>query len=499
VLFLRQGILALVRACRYSGGMSTRRTRHRDLTKYALAVAEPTIAPGLDFPATARWAGPIGMEDELTGDGRGIQGGALRWEVTDDNRPPIRYVAEDVGMHDGAVTVGNFDLIERREGGVIWAEGDFDMASEAGREAYRMVNEKRQNGVSMDLDDVSFEIRVAAELVEEMNAVMEGDGDIEVPVPNEDGTVTVVTINSSDEIMLTTNARIRSATIVAIPAFANARISIVDGPEEDAAEVDASPHGSDELAVSAIVAASATLLPPRAWTENPNLSEPTALTITPEGRVFGHLALWGTCHLSHSAGGQCVSPPNSASDYAWFHTGALETAEGDLVAVGHLTMGTGHAGDKMGPAETLSHYDNTGTVAADVRAYEDQFGIVVAGALRSNLTPEQVRAFRAAPLSGDWRRVGYALELVAALSVNVPGFGVPRPAGLVAGGNLVSLVASGIIVPVTEESASTLSSNDLAYLRSFIDREKRAELTSLAARRNKVKVAAFARRSGRNH
>jgi hypothetical protein len=54
-------------------------------------------------------------------------------------------------------------------------------------------------------------------------------------------------------------------------------------------------------------------------------------------------------------------------------------------------------------------------------------------------------------------------------------------------------------VPVTEESASTLSSNDLAYLRSFIDREKRAELTSLAARRNKVKVAAFARRSGRNH
>ena len=59
------------------------------------------------------------------------------------------------------------------------------------------------------------------------------------------------------------------------------------------------------------------------------------------------------------------------------------------------------------------------------------------------------------------------------------------------------LVASGIIVPVTAENASTLSSNDLAYLRSFIDREKRGELMSLVARRNKVKVAAFARRSGR--
>jgi len=247
----------------------------------------------------------------------------------------------------------------------------------------------------------------------------------------------------------------------------------------------------------ALLAASAPLRPPVAWLAEPHLAEPTALTVTPEGRVYGHLALWGTCHLSHSAGGQCVSPPNSPSDYSWFHTGALETQEGDLVAVGHLTMGTGHAGDKLGPAETLSHYDNTGTVAADVRAYEDQFGIVVAGAMRSNLTPEQVREFRAAPLSGDWRRVGYALELVAALSVNVPGFGVPRPAGLVAGGNLVSLVASGIIVPVTEETAGTLSSNDLAYLRSFIDREKRGELMSLVARRNKVKVAAFARRSGR--
>lgn len=477
--------------------MSTR--RRRDITTYSLAVAEPeTIAPGSDYPATARWAGPIGMEDELTGDGRGIQGGALRWEVSDENRPPIRYVAEDVGMHDGAVTVGNFDLIERREGGVIWGEGDFDMASDAGREAYRMVKEARQNGVSMDLDDVSFEIRVAAELVEAMNEMMSEEGDIEVPTPNEDGTITVVTINSDDEIMLTTNARIRSATIVAIPAFANARIGIVEGPEEDADELDATPHGSDEMAVDAVLlAASAPVYPPAAWFGDPHLTEPTALTITPDGRVYGHLALWGTCHLSHAAGGQCVSPPNSPSGYSWFHTGALETKEGELVSVGHLTMGTGHAKDDASPAATLSHYDNTGTVAADVRAYEDGFGIAVAGAMRSNLTPEQVRAFRAAPLSGDWRRVGYALELVAALSVNVPGFGVPRPAGLVAGGNLVSLVASGIIVPVTAENASTLSSNDLAYLRSFIDREKRGELMSLVARRNKVKVAAFARRSGR--
>jgi len=492
---------------RYAERMSTR--PRRDITTYALAVAEP-IASATEYPTAARWAGPIGMENELTGDGRGIASGALAWDIENEN-PLIRYVGRDVGAHDGAETAGRILSIERRDGGVIWAEGDFDMASDAGREAYRQVNDARQNGVSMDLDDVSFEIRVAAELVEDMNALMEGDGDIEVPAPNEDGTITVVTIHSDDEIMLTTSARIRSATIVAVPAFARARIAIVDGPED---QDDDSPAGSDELAVvdvsgnpaanavaqaeaDALLAASAPLHPPLAWTDDPHLTGPTALTITPEGRVYGHLALWGTCHLSHAAGGQCVSPPNSPSGYAWFHTGALETKEGDLVSVGHLTMGTGHAGDKMSPAETLSHYDNTGTVAADVRAGEDAYGIWVAGAMRPHLTPEQVRAFRAAPLSGDWRRVGYALELVGALSVNVPGFGVPRPSGLVAGGNLVSLVASGIIVPLTAENVPTLSHGDLAYLRSFIDKEKRSELMALASRRNKVKVAQFARRTGR--
>jgi hypothetical protein len=487
--------------------MSTR--PRRDITTYSLAVAEPiqdtTVA---EYPATARWAGPIGMENELTGDGRGIATDALKWDIENEN-PLIRYVRQDVGLHDGAETAGRILSIERRDGGVIWAEGDFDMQSDAGREAFRQVNDKRQNGVSMDLDDVSFEIRVAAELVDEMNAMMEADGDIEVPTPNEDGTITVVTINSDDEIMLTTSARIRSATIVAVPAFATARIAIVEGPEDETD--DDSPAGSDELAVvdvsgnparnaiaqaeaDALVAASAPVHPPLAWFSDPHLAEPTALTVTKDGRVFGHLALWGTCHLSHAAGGQCVSPPNSPSGYAWFHTGALETAEGDLVGVGHLTMGTGHAGDKLSPAETLSHYDNTGTVAADVRVGEDAHGIWVAGGMRPHLSPEQVRAFRAAPLSGDWRRVGFALELVGALSVNVPGFGVPRPQGLVAGGNLVSLVASGVIVTVTEESAPNLSHDDLLYLRAFIDKGKRSELAALAARRNRVKVAEFARR-----
>lgn len=473
----------------------------RALVSYSMAVLDAPAdeqTDTFDYPATARWEGPIGFEDQMTGDGRLIEGGALSWDFAVET-PNLRFVTEDVGAHDGAVTVGKVLGIERRDGGVIWAFGDFDMASEEGREAYRQVREERQNGVSMDMDDVSFEIRVAGELFDEVNALFaepeyDEDGEpieAEEPERDEDGRVTVATINADDEVMVTTAGRIRALTIVAVPAFAGARIGIQDAPvdeDEDDENVVRSTNAS------ALIAAAAPVAPPASWFDKPQFSGPTPLTITSEGRVYGHAALWGTCHLSHTAGGKCVSPPNSPSNYAWFHTGALETAEGDIISVGHLTMGTGHAADTLTAAETAAHYDNTGRVAADVRMYEDQWGMAFAGGLRPGLTPEQVREFRAAPISGDWRRVGGALEFVAGLSVNVPGFGVPRPHGRISKNDLQSLVASGIVVNLPEPTVESLSSRDVAYLRAFIDKERRADLDRLAARRNRVKVAQFARR-----
>lgn len=473
----------------------------RALTSYSLAVldAEPEAAVSTDaMPTTARWAGVIGMEETMTGDARLIEKGALRWEATPETPLPIRYVAKDVGAHDGAEVVGSIFEISRRTGGVIWANGDFDMSTEAGRLAYVAVRDKRQNGVSMDLDDVSFDIRIAGELLDGMMGDPEDpEADPEAPQeepaePEKDaaGRVTVASIKSDDEVMVTTGARVRAATIVAVPAFAEALIDVVDEPDEETQDT----QDGVVRSTNAITASGVPLNPPSAWFAKRDLSGPTPMTVTPDGQVYGHLATWGSCHISHSAGGKCVTPPNSPSDYAWFHTGALETSEGDLVSVGHLTMNTGHAADDLSPANTLAHYDNTGTVAADVRVYEDAYGIQFAGALRTTLSPEQIRAFRAAPLSGDWRRVGYALELVGALAVNVPGYGVPRPHGMVKKDSLVSLVASGMIVPVSDDEAMSLSGADFAYLRSMIDRDKRQAIDALAARRNRVRVAAFARR-----
>src|SRR5690606_34221025 len=219
----------------------------RALASFSMAVLDDTdSSTEADvLPGTALWEGPIGFEDQMTGDGRLIKGGALRWDF-DVEAPNLRYVREDVGAHDGAVTVGKVLGIERRAGGVIWAYGDLDLSSEDGREAYRQVKEERQNGVSMDMDDVSFEVRVAGELFDEMQEMLTDllaedepveepvdddpdepdDADDDEPDRDEDGRVTVATVNSDDEVMVTTSARIRALTMVAVPAFAGARIQI---------------------------------------------------------------------------------------------------------------------------------------------------------------------------------------------------------------------------------------------------------------------------------
>lgn len=187
--------------------------------------------------------------------------------------------------------------------------------------------------------------------------------------------------------------------------------------------------------------------PPAEWFANPELDGPTPITITSDGRIYGHAALWGTCHLGNPRGaGVCVQPPRSQTDYGLFHLGELETAEGARVPVGQITLDTGHAPLGASARSAAAHYDDTGSVVADVGAGEDEHGIYFAGALRPDATPEKVRKLLAAKISGDWR----GGELVGMLAVNVPGFPVPRTkARLVAdaGGTeeVMALVAAGIV------------------------------------------------------
>lgn len=191
--------------------------------------SEVTLATSEEAPIpegakVAKWEGAIGFETVITGDGRYINDQALRWSTP----IPLRYVREDVGAHDNAVVVGTITSIERREGGVIWGSGVIDLESEMGQEAYRQVDRKYTNGVSMDLDDVTFELHVAQEVIEEMQSMFDEGSDAmpEFDIAD-DGKAIVGRMAPDDEVSVTTDARIRAATIVAIPAFADAVISIV--------------------------------------------------------------------------------------------------------------------------------------------------------------------------------------------------------------------------------------------------------------------------------
>jgi hypothetical protein len=184
---------------------------------------------------------------------------------------------------------------------------------------------------------------------------------------------------------------------------------------------------------------------PKEWFEDPGLIEPSPIVVTEEGRVFGHLAEWGTCHIGFD--GVCIEPPPSENNYANFMTGGyVRTTDGD-VRVGHLTMETGHAGPRASARVAVAHYDNTGTCVADVVAGEDTIGIWIAGRVRPGTAPEKVEAMRASALSGDWRDVrgDGSLELVAALHVNTPGFPIVAPMLAASGGHQTSLVAAGVV------------------------------------------------------
>lgn len=450
-----------------------------------------------DVPAApdGRWEGVIAREGEMTGDGRLIEDGALRWDALPI---PLRVAFKDVGGHDGAEVCGRIETVERREGGDIYATGTFDLGSAVGAEAFRQVSEQMSNGVSIDTDDVTFRIMAKADMSEADVADSGSDSDGEA---DPDGRVKVAAMSSSDELTVIESARLRAATLVAVPAFATARVYVagqapstsatseldenVDSGAKMARSADADPLSRDSLTAAAIPTA-----PPEEWFKDPALTGPTALVVEDDGRVYGHIAAWGTCHIGQI--GKCVEPPTSPSNYAYFRTGALRTAEGTSVAVGHLTMGTGHAGPRDSANAAAEHYDNTGTVFADVAAGEDAYGIWVAGSLRPGISAEQVRVARSAPISGDWRTIRGSLELVGALAVNVPGFPVPRPQGLLASGEVRSLQASGVVshddsaARASHPSNGPIGSNgltlgDISYLKRLAESERRRDLQRATA------------------
>lgn len=217
--------------------------------------------------------------------------------------------------------------------------------------------------------------------------------------------------------------------------------------------------------------------PPAQWFQNPGLASKTPLTVTADGKVFGHIAAWDECHRDFAARRECVLPPRSQKGYAPFHLGSVVTAEGDTVRVGKIVMDTRHADIGLGYSSAALHYDNTGDEVAVVRAGEDEYGVWVAGAIVPEATPAKVAKLRRSPISGDWRRVEGNLELTAALAVNVPAF----PVYAMDGDERLALVAAGTLEPGPEVEPEVPPTGLLdmslvaAMVREEIERQEAAE------------------------
>lgn len=155
-------------------------------------------------------------------------------------------------------------------------------------------------------------------------------------------------------------------------------------------------------------------------------------TVTADGQVSGHVALWGRCHIG--VGSTCVTPPREESSYHGYLTG--EAVPGK--ATGPVVIGGGHASLSLSAAAAQSYYDSTSKAVADVVVGPDEYGIWAAGAVRANADPNDVAALRGSAISGDWRNIGGKLRLVALLAVNAPGFRVNRPHAMAASGALIT-------------------------------------------------------------
>lgn len=409
-----------------------------------------------------RWEGILVVEDTLTEDGRYIKPGATTWR---DLPLSLAAMLETEEGHTGAEVCGRIDDIWR-EGNLIMGKGVFD-DTEFGQKVAGMVENRTLRGNSVDLAIREFELAPRSDFDESGHRVSESDQEVD---PLE------MLFGEPDEplVFVFLDCVIGMSTVCPFPAFADANISVLasalawrstrqsqfvltassyeaegqdEAPEAPSQAEPPADEGVDE-GLTASAAGLAPLKPPSEWFADPQFSELTALTVDEDGRVYGHFAQWDTCHIGIPD--VCTTAPSSSAHYAYFHLGELETEEGDVVAVGKITLGTGHAAKHLGRQAATEHYDHTGAVVADVVAGEDEFGPWIVGALRPDVPASRVRELRAATLSGDWRNVNGNLELVGLLAVNVPGFPVPRSeralvAATESGMRVESLVAAGMV------------------------------------------------------
>lgn len=452
---------------------------------------------------------PIGQS---TGDGRRFADGSITLAEVPF---PFEWVRSREGGHDGAVGIGVIQQAKVMSVKDALAGGWVSEANAKKLDSDQMA----VWGQGELFDDVSREDlpRLAEDVAEATHLISAGtlgpsvDLDTFSAVPVMKGSDDPVTWEQIEQYMdendgeepdielLITEGRVRAATLVSIPAFAETSrpLELITEDAElalIAAEEEGRDSGEARARLLALVASMSGGHETRPAVElfvRPALDGPTAVTWDWEsGWVFGHIATWQVCHVGYAD--VCVTAPRGQGDapYAWFNRYGVETSDGGLISAGRLTLGGRHAGLSLAANSAMAVYDGK-TVAADVVAYEDEHGIVVSGAIRPGLSGADRAILERRKVSGDWREIGGELALIEVLALSPgprahsePGFPVETYSR---GGRQVALTASlGPEPGVTYLTGARAPLDTAALAAAVVDEQERRE----AARAARAELAA---------
>lgn len=369
-------------------------------TEGVILTAAQKVATSEDEP----WEGVLTVEGEESGDGRLFGLGSLDWA---ELPMPLMYQPASVGGHDASVLAGAITFAARK-GSQIFGRGHVFGNMLDGEHGDGIRNMMKTGGVSVDVDKVK-------------------DADVELVFAEGDAGG----LMAKPELTVFHRGRIRGATLVAFPAFVEAKLAFTN---KEMVTASAESCGcSDERDSYVLTAASHTItipdVPPAEWFSEPvDVQAKGALTITDEGRVFGWLAPAGVTHRSVRK----TVPMGGNVDYSRFMKGETIVAGGGRVVTGVITGECGHAPtENYGTlANRKKHYDDSCSVFANIAVGQRPGkGVWVAGALKHGVTAEQVATAMGCSLSGDWQphpdKPGVQ-EFIAALLVPVPGFAMAR-------------------------------------------------------------------------
>lgn len=383
-----------------SGGWTAPSDQEYDMSKSVALAANTEQAT--DAETFLTFSGYIGKLGVPTSDRR-ILAADIKLSMREFPHP-MAWQKQAVGGHYDSYTVGVVEE-SKIDGDRVWASGYFLNSPEA-MEAADQVRHK-VSAPSLDL--------AAAEYIftDENGDKIEGD-------------LFDWWEENGDPYTYFTEAEQTGFTLVQTPAFDGIDITI--GPRET----------RDLAVVASVTELKIKTYDPELFSD-PKLPGPTRPTMNQTtGRIYGHLAEWG-----HILRGGEDPVPHNYNGYANFHTSQVMLDNGKQLSVGRLTVQGGHAPTTPGlsVATARAHYDNVCTAFGLVRVGEDAHGIWFSGVPAPGVDPETFQQGMTAPLSGDWRDAGRGLDMIAAHSVNSPGFPI-YSAATGPDGREVALVAS---------------------------------------------------------